>query len=72
MNRGSTRPPFPFHRNGSAYEPQEIPMSNLALTMLPIVVTFGVAAWYSPSDAVQPRSALRGGKATSRPTPCDC
>ena len=48
------------------------PMVNLALTMLPIVVTFGVAAWMSPSSEVQPRSALRGGNPTSRPTPCDC
>ena len=47
-------------------------MVNLALTMLPIIVTFGVAAWHSPSEEVQPRSALRGGDATSRPTPCDC
>jgi hypothetical protein len=31
---------------------------NLALTMLPIIVTFGVAAWNSPTDEVQPRSAL--------------
>jgi len=72
MNRDSTRPPFPLHRIGSAHEPQEIPMINLALTMLPIVVTFGVAAWMSPSTEVQPRSALRGGNPTSRPTPCDC
>jgi len=72
MNRGSTRPPISLHRIGSAYEPQEIPMINLALTMLPIVVTFGVAAWMSPSSEVQPRSALRGGNPTSRPTPCDC
>ncbi len=47
-------------------------MINLALTMLPVVVTFAVAAWNSPSEEVQPRSALRGGNATSRPTPCDC
>jgi len=47
-------------------------MINLTLTMLPIVVTFAVAAWNSPSDAVQPRSALRGGNLTSLPTPCDC
>jgi len=46
-------------------------MINLTLTMLPIVVTFAVAAWNSPSDAVQPRSALRGNL-TSLPTPCDC
>jgi len=72
MDRGSTRPPFPLHRIGSAHEPQEIPMINLALTMLPIVVTFGVAAWNSPTNDVQPRSALRGGNAASRPTPCDC
>ena len=32
-------------------------MINLALTMLPILVTFSVAAWHSPSDEVQPRSA---------------
>ena len=47
-------------------------MINLALTMLPIVVTFGVAAWMSPSTDVQPRSALRGGNPTAHPTPCDC
>jgi hypothetical protein len=35
-------------------------MINLALTMLPILVTFGVAAWNSPSDEVQPRSAMPG------------
>ena len=35
-------------------------MVNLALTMLPIIVTFGVAAWNSPSHEVQPRSALPG------------
>ena len=71
MNRD---PPasFPLYRIGSAYEPQEIPMVNLALTMLPIVITFAVAAWNSPTDDVQPRSALRGGNPTSRPTPCDC
>jgi hypothetical protein len=44
--------------HGSAYEPQEIPMVNLALTMLPVIVTFAVAAWNSPSDEVQPRPAL--------------
>jgi len=33
-------------------------MVNLALTMLPIIVTFAVAAWHSPADEVQPRSAL--------------
>jgi hypothetical protein len=33
-------------------------MVNLALTMLPVIVTFAVAAWNSPSDEVQPRSAL--------------
>ncbi len=47
-------------------------MLNLVLTMLPIAVTFTVAAWHKPSDDVQPRSALRGDNATSRPTPCDC
>jgi hypothetical protein len=35
-------------------------MVNLALTMLPVIVTFAVAAWNSPSDEVQPRSALSG------------
>ena len=35
-------------------------MINLALTMLPIIVTFGVAAWKSPTDQIQPRSALSG------------
>ena len=72
MNRDPPGLLFHLHRIGSAYEPQEIPMVNLALTMLPIIVTFGVAAWHSPSEEVQPRSALRGGDATSRPTPCDC
>jgi hypothetical protein len=33
-------------------------MVNLALTMLPVIVTFAVAAWNSPSDEVQPRPAL--------------
>ena len=42
-------------------------MINLALTMLPIFVTFGVAAWISPASEVQPRSALRGGNPTARP-----
>jgi hypothetical protein len=35
-------------------------MINLALTMLPIIVTFSVAAWNSPTDDIQPRSALSG------------
>ncbi|HSY36059.1 MAG TPA: hypothetical protein VK814_09945 [Acidobacteriaceae bacterium] len=35
-------------------------MLSLALTMLPIVVTFTVAAWNSPSHEIQPRSALPG------------
>ncbi len=35
-------------------------MLNLALTMLPIAVTFTVAAWHSPSKAVQPRSGEPG------------
>jgi hypothetical protein len=60
MNRVPTRPPLPFHRIGSAYEPQEIPMVNAALTMLPVIVTFAVAAWHSPSKNVQPRSGEPG------------
>jgi len=32
-------------------------MVNLALTMLPIILTFSVAAWHNPTDQVQPRSA---------------
>jgi hypothetical protein len=60
MNRVPTRPPFHPSPPGSAYEPQEIPMVNLALTMLPVIVTFAVAAWNSPDDEVQPRSALSG------------
>jgi hypothetical protein len=48
-------------------------MLNLAITLLPIAITFGVAAWHKPShEDVQPRSALRGGDTTGRPTPCDC
>ena len=47
-------------------------MAALILTLLPFAVTFGVAAWISPSSEVQPRSALRGGNPTSHPTPCDC
>ncbi|MGD0648886.1 MAG: hypothetical protein ABR971_12935 [Acidobacteriaceae bacterium] len=35
-------------------------MINLALTMLPLIVTFGVAAWHSPANEIQPRSALPG------------
>jgi len=46
-------------------------MVNLALTMLPILVTFGVAAWHSPSTDVQPRSALRGSDPPTPPTPRD-
>ena len=42
-------------------------MINLALTMLPILVTFAVAAWNSPTDQIQPRSAL----STGQPHPCD-
>ena len=44
-------------------------MVNLALTMLPVVITFAVAAWNSPTDDVQPRSALRGNNPTSTPQP---
>ncbi len=32
-------------------------MINLALTLLPIALTFTVAAWHSPSSEIQPRSA---------------
>jgi hypothetical protein len=31
-------------------------MVNAALTVLPVLVTFAVAAWHSPSKHVQPRS----------------
>jgi hypothetical protein len=55
---GVGRPAFHLNRIGPAHAPQEIPMVNLALTMLPIIVTFAVAAWHSPADEVQPRSAL--------------
>ena len=32
-------------------------MVNLAITILPIVLTFAVAAWHKPTEVVQPRSA---------------
>jgi hypothetical protein len=31
-------------------------MINLALTLLPIAMTFSVAAWHSPSKELQPTS----------------
>jgi hypothetical protein len=45
-------------------------METLILTMLPFVLTFTVAAWHSPSEEVQPRSALPGS--TSDPCCRDC
>jgi hypothetical protein len=44
-------------------------MVNLALTMLPIIITFSVAAFHSPSEEVQPRSALSSDRIDS---PCQC
>jgi hypothetical protein len=35
-------------------------MVNAALTMLPVIVTFAVAAWHPPSKNVQPRSGEPG------------
>lgn len=37
------------HRTGSAHEPPENTMANLFWTIVPLVVTFSVAAWHSPS-----------------------
>jgi hypothetical protein len=44
-------------------------MINLVLTMLPIALTFTVAAWNSPTTEVQPRSALPGSTPDTR---CRC
>lgn len=32
-------------------------MINLAITILPVFLTFAVAAWHKPTDELQPRSA---------------
>jgi hypothetical protein len=32
-------------------------MVNLAITILPVFLTFAVAAWQKPTDQVHPRSA---------------
>jgi hypothetical protein len=39
-------------------------MATLILTFLPAVVTFAVATWNSPTDDVQPRSAISGCRAS--------
>jgi hypothetical protein len=32
-------------------------MVNLAITILPVFLTFAVAAWHKPTAEIQPRSA---------------
>jgi hypothetical protein len=44
-------------------------MLNAAITILPVVLTFAVAAWHKPTDEVQPRSALSNDPIDS---PCSC
>ncbi len=45
-------------------------MGNLILTMLPIVLTFTVAAWSSPTAEAQPRSAISNNPAETCATRC--
>ena len=42
-------------------------MINLVLTILPVVLTFSVAAWSSPTNEAQPRS-----DASLRDCPAPC
>ncbi len=47
-------------------------MINLALTMLPIALTFTIATWNASTNEIQPRSALPGSAAETCATPCRC
>lgn len=55
-------------QDSNATQPtRRVPMISLALTLLPIAVTFTVATWHSPSDQLQPRSNVAN---CASPTPC--